>query len=198
LIEEIGKAIGRFYGTDPQQSESYGRIVNGTHFERLRALLSEGRVAIGGKWAEKDRYIEPTVLTDVPADAAVLQEEIFGPILPVVGYQEIDEALAFVRNRPKPLVFHLFTRNRLLQERAISSISAGTILLNDAIVSQIIPGLPFGGVGYSGMGSFHGRFTFDAFSHPKAVVRRSFMADLNVRYPPFTAMKDRLLQWLIS
>jgi aldehyde dehydrogenase (NAD+) len=198
LIEEIGKAIRRFYGTDPQCSESYGRIVNGAHFKRLRGLLNEGRIAIGGKWDEKDRYIEPTVLTDVPANAAVLQEEIFGPILPVVGYQEIDEALAFVRNQPKPLVFHLFTRDRLLQERVISSVSAGTIIVNDAIIAQVIPGLPFGGVGDSGMGSFHGRYTFDAFSRPKAVVRRSFLADLDVRYPPFNAFKDRLLRWLIS
>lgn len=198
LIEEIKKAILRFYGSNPQRSESYGRIVNGVHFARLLGLLKEGRIAIGGASDEKDRYIEPTVLTDLPADAAVLQEEIFGPILPVVGYERMEDALAFIRSRPKPLVFHLFTRNAALQQRIIQHASAGTVIVNDAIVSQIVPGLPFGGVGGSGMGSFHGRYTFEAFSHPKAILRRSLLADVPVRYPPFTAMKDRILQWLVS
>jgi aldehyde dehydrogenase (NAD+) len=198
LIEEIRKAILKFYGSNPQRSESYGRIVNSAHFARLLGLLKQGRIAIGGTYDEKDRYIEPTVLTDLPADAPVLQEEIFGPILPVVGYEAMEDALAFVRSRPKPLVLHLFTTNRALQHRIIQHASAGTVIVNDAIVSQIVPALPFGGVGDSGMGSFHGRYTFEAFSHPKAILRRSFFGDVTVRYPPFTAMKDRILQWLLS
>jgi aldehyde dehydrogenase (NAD+) len=198
LINAIGKAIVSFYGTDPQRSDSYGRIVNSAHFARLLAFLKEGRIALGGQSDEKERYIAPTVLTDLPEDAAVLQEEIFGPILPVVGYREFDEALAFIRRRPKPLVLHLFTRNRRLQEDVVRTVSAGSVLLNDAVINQIIHGLPFGGVGDSGMGSFHGRYTFEAFSHAKAVVRRSFRCDFDVRYPPFTAMKDRILQWLLS
>jgi aldehyde dehydrogenase (NAD+) len=198
LIEALREAVVRFYGADPQRSESYGRIVNATHFARLQEFLKEGRVAIGGQSDEKDRYIAPTVLTDIPDDAAVLREEIFGPILPVIGYESLEQALAFVRERPKPLQLHLFTKDRELQRRIINTMSAGTVLLNDSIVSQIIPGLPFGGVGNSGMGSFHGRYTFEAFSRPKAVLHRSFRADLDVRYPPFTAMKDRILRWLIS
>jgi acyl-CoA reductase-like NAD-dependent aldehyde dehydrogenase len=198
LIEALQRAIECFYGPDPQRSDSYGRIVNAVHFARLSALLKQGRIVIGGKSDEKDRYIAPTVLTDLPADAAVLQDEIFGPILPVVGYQELDEALAFIRSRPKPLVLHLFTRNRALQKRLIDNVSAGSILVNDVVVNQVIPGLPFGGVGESGMGSFHGRYTFDAFTHAKAVVRRSLRGDLDVRYPPFTALKERILQRLLS
>jgi len=198
LIEEIRKAIVKFYGSDPQRSASYGRIVNGVHFERLIGLLKEGRIAIGGHSDQNERYIEPTVLTDLPADAAVLHEEIFGPILPVVGYELFDDALAFIRTRPKPLVVHLFTRSRSLEQRVIGQVSAGTVMVNDALVSQIIRGLPFGGVGDSGMGSFHGRYTFDAFSHPMAIVRRSFIADLEVRYPPFSDRKDRILRWLLS
>jgi acyl-CoA reductase-like NAD-dependent aldehyde dehydrogenase len=198
LIEAIQRAITRFYGIDPQRSKSFGRIVNQRHFARLLALMREGRIAIGGQSDETDRYIAPTVLTDLSADAAVLQEEIFGPILPVVGYREIEEALAFVRKRPKPLALYLFTANHRLQERVIREISSGSVVVNDVVVNQIVPGLPFGGVGNSGMGAFHGRYTFDAFSHAKAVVRRSLLADLDVRYPPFTDLKDRLLQWLIS
>lgn len=198
LIEALQRAITRFYGPDPQSSTSYGRIVNQQHFARLLAFMREGRIVSGGQSDAADRYIAPTVLTDLPPDAAVLQEEIFGPILPVVGYQDIEEALTFVRRRPKPLALYLFTKNRSLQERAIRETGSGSIVVNDVVVNQIVPGLPFGGLGNSGMGAFHGRYTFDAFSHAKAVVRRSFWADLDVRYPPFSNMKDRLLQWLLS
>jgi acyl-CoA reductase-like NAD-dependent aldehyde dehydrogenase len=198
LIEEIGRAITRFYGSDPQRSTSYGRIVHEAHFNRLRSFLQRGRVAIGGQTDEADLYIAPTVLTDLPEDAAVLQEEIFGPILPVIGYAEMDDALAFIRKRPKPLALYLFTKNRQLQKRILRETSSGSLVMNDVIVNQIVPSLPFGGVGQSGMGAFHGRYTWEAFSHAKAVVRRSFWADLDLRYPPFNAWKDRLLRWLIS
>ena len=198
LIQALKQAITRFYGPDPQRSESFGRIVNQRHFARLLALMGKGTIAIGGQSDERDLYIAPTVLTDLPDDSAVLEEEIFGPILPVIGYGEIEEALAFVRRRPKPLALYLFTRDRRLQERVIRGLSSGSIVVNDVLVNQIVPGLPFGGVGDSGMGAFHGRYTFDAFSHAKAVVRRSLRADLDVRYPPFTAMKNRILQWLLS
>ncbi|UWZ82289.1 aldehyde dehydrogenase family protein [Occallatibacter riparius] len=198
LIEALGEAIVRFYGSDPQRSESYGRIVNATHFARLQQFLKEGRVVIGGQSDEKDRYIAPTVLTDIPDDATVLRDEIFGPILPVIGYDSLEQALSFVRSRPKPLQLHLFTKDRRLQHQVVNTMSAGTIVVNDSIVSQIVPDLPFGGVGDSGMGSFHGRYTFEAFSRPKAVLHRSFRADLDARYPPFTGMKDRILRWLIS
>jgi aldehyde dehydrogenase (NAD+) len=198
LIEAMQRAITRFYGPDPQRSESYGRIVNQQHFARLLSLMQEGRVAIGGQSDATDRYIAPTVLTDLPADTAILQEEIFGPILPVIGYEEIEHAAALVRKRPKPLALYLFTGDRRLQERVIRDISAGSVVVNDVVINQVVPGLPFGGIGESGMGSFHGRYTFDAFSHTKAVLRRSLWGDLDVRYPPFTARKDRILQWLLS
>ncbi len=198
LIESLKRAILRFYGPDPQHSESFGRIVNRRHFARLLALMREGRIAVGGQSDEQDLYIAPTVLTDLPGDAAVLEEEIFGPILPVVGYGNIEEALTFIRKRPKSLALYLFTGNRRMQERVICDISSGSVVVNDVLVNQIVPGLPFGGISDSGMGAFHGRYTFDAFSHAKAVVRRSLWADLDVRYPPFTAMKDRILQWLLS
>ena len=198
LIEAMRSAILRFYGPDPQLSGSYGRVVNKHHFARLVSLMQERRIAIGGESAERERYIAPTVLTDLPADATVLQEEIFGPILPVIGYEDIEQAVAFVRKRPKPLVLYLFSGNRRLQDSVIRDVSAGSVVVNDVLVNQIVAGLPFGGVGESGMGAFHGRYTFDAFSHAKAVVRRSLRADLDVRYPPFTATKDRILQWLLS
>jgi acyl-CoA reductase-like NAD-dependent aldehyde dehydrogenase len=197
LIDAIGRAITRFYGSDPKQSPSYGRIVHAAHFKRLRTFLQSGRVAVGGQSDEAELYIAPTVLTDLLDDAAVLEEEIFGPILPVIGYKEIEEALAFIRKRPNPLALYLFTKDRRLQKRILHETSSGSLVMNDVIVNQIVPGLPFGGVGLSGMGAFHGRYTWEAFSHAKAVVRRSYWADLDLRYPPFNAWKDRLLTWLI-
>jgi aldehyde dehydrogenase (NAD+) len=198
FIEALRQAIARFYGPDPKSSESYGRIVDQHHFARLLLLLQDGRIAIGGQTDATDRYIAPTVITDLPYDAAALQEEIFGPILPVVGYRTMEESLAFLRRRPKPLALYLFTGDRSLQKRIIRDVGCGSVVVNDVVVNQIVPGLPFGGVGNSGMGSFHGRFTFDAFSHSKAVVQRALWADLDVRYPPFSDLKDRLLQWLVS
>ena len=198
LIDELGRAITRFYGEDAQSSESYGRIVNDQHFFRLTSLLSEGRIAIGGNSDAQDRYIAPTVLTDLPDDAAALQEEIFGPILPVVGYRTMEEALAFIRKRPKPLAIYVFTKDRSLERRIVRETSSGSVVINDVVVNQIVPGLPFGGVGNSGMGSFHGRHTFDAFSHYKAVMRRSMWPDPDLRYPPFNERKDKLAQRLLS
>jgi len=198
FLSAVQRAITRFYGPDPQRSQSYGRIVNERHFARLLSLMREGRIAVGGQSDEADRYIAPTVLTDLPSHAAVLQEEIFGPILPVVGYHEMEEALSFVRQRPRPLALYLFTGNRRLQQRVICEMSSGSVVVNDVVINQVVPGLPFGGVGNSGMGAFHGRYTFDAFSREKAVMRRSLHADVDVRYPPFTDLKDRLLRWLLS
>src|ERR1700733_3373150 len=198
FIEFLGRAILRFYGLDPQISTSYGRIVNQQHFTRLVALMGEGRIAIGGNHDAADRYVAPTVLTDLPAGAAVMQEEIFGPLLPVVGYQTMEQAAAFIRKRPKPLALYLFTQDRSLQSRILRDTSSGSVVVNDVVVNQIVPGLPFGGVGNSGMGSFHGRYTFDAFSRSKAVMRRSLWPDPDLRYPPFTNKKDRLAQRLLS
>jgi aldehyde dehydrogenase (NAD+) len=198
FLSAVQRAITRFYGPDPRRSQSFGRIVNERHFARLLALLRDGRIAIGGQSDEKDRYIAPTVLTDLPNHAAVLQEEIFGPILPVVGYHDMEEALSFVRQRPKPLAIYLFTGNRRLQERVIGDMRSGSLVVNDVVINQVVPGLPFGGVGNSGMGAFHGRYTFDAFSREKAVMRRSLHGDVDVRYPPFTDLKDRVLRWLLS
>ncbi|HXP09259.1 MAG TPA: aldehyde dehydrogenase family protein, partial [Acidobacteriaceae bacterium] len=197
LIDTLGRAILRFYGPNPQASTSYGRIVNQHHFTRLVALLGEGRIAIGGNHDAADRYIAPTVLTDLPEGAAVMQEEVFGPLLPVIGYQTTEEALTFIRNRSKPLALYLFTTDRSLESRILRDTSSGSVVVNDVVVNQIVPGLPFGGVGESGMGSFHGRYTFDAFSRSKAVMRRSLWPDPDLRYPPFTKKKDRMTQKLL-
>jgi aldehyde dehydrogenase (NAD+) len=187
-------ALARFHGGDAATSPDYGRILNQRHFERLSARLGDGRVAIGGRADPASLFIEPTVLVDVPVDAPVMQEEIFGPILPLIPYDSWEEALAFVQARDKPLAAYAFGRDRDAIDQAERDITAGAFCGNDVILQQTVPDLPFGGVGASGMGAYHGRAGFDAFSHAKAVLRRPVRFDSGLRFPPHTEGKLRRLR----
>ena len=179
------QAIQEFYGDDPAQSPDYARIVNDRHFGRLSQLLSEGTPVTGGVTDAAQRYIAPTILDQVGPDAAVMQEEIFGPILPVLEYDEISEAIAAIKARPKPLALYLFTRNAALQERVLAQTSSGGVCINDTIMQIAASSLPFGGVGDSGMGSYHGKASFDTFSHDKSVMVKNFWLDIKWRYAPY-------------
>lgn len=187
-------ALARFHGDDAAVSPDYGRILNRRHFERLSAYLRDGRVVIGGRTDPGSLFIEPTVLVDVPLDAPVMQDEIFGPILPLIPYDSWDEALAMVRARDKPLAAYAFGRDRDALDQAERDISAGAFCGNDVILQQTVPDLPFGGVGASGMGAYHGRAGFDAFSHAKAVLRRPVRFDSGLRFPPHSESKLRRLR----
>lgn len=187
-------ALARFHGDDAATSPDYGRILNRRHFDRLSAYLGDGRVVIGGRTDPARLFIEPTVLVDVPVDAPVMQEEIFGPILPLIPYNGWDEALAMVRARDKPLAAYAFGRDRDAIDRAERDLSAGAFCGNDVILQQTVPDLPFGGVGASGMGAYHGRAGFDAFSHAKAVLRRPVRFDSGLRFPPHSEGKLRRLR----
>lgn len=187
-------ALARFYGDDAASSPDYGRIVNRRHFERLLAYLGDGRVAIGGRADPAELFIEPTVLIDVAVDAPVMQEEIFGPILPLIPYDTWGEALAMVRARDQPLAAYAFGRDHSAMDEAERNISAGAFCGNDVILQQTVPNLPFGGVGASGMGAYHGRAGFDAFSHSKAVLRRPARLDSGLRFPPHSQARLRRLR----
>jgi acyl-CoA reductase-like NAD-dependent aldehyde dehydrogenase len=184
LLDAMRREIRRFYGENPQHSPDYGRIVNDRHFDRLQALLADGRIIHGGRADAQELYIEPTILTDVAADCAAMRDEIFGPILPVMEFDEPGEVLAIQRNLPPPLALYLFTADRGLQERLLSATRSGGVCINDTISHIIGNDLPFGGVGESGMGTYHGRAGFDCFSHPRSVLRRSLRIDPAFRYPP--------------
>jgi len=175
LVDALRQAVREFYGDDPQQSPDYGRIINRRHFDRLSAFATGNA---------DDLYIPPTILTDTSWDAPVMQEEIFGPILPVLEFDALDDALAKLRDRPTPLALYLFTNDRATQERVIAGTRSGGACLNDTIVQIIGHDLPFGGVGESGMGRYHGKASFDCFSHRRSVVRRSLLFDSRFRYPP--------------
>lgn len=196
LIAALGKAVEALYGAHPKTSADYGRIVNHRHFDRLMALMESGRVAHGGDHDRGAKYIAPTVLTDVKLDAPVMQEEIFGPLLPVISVDGLDAALDIVNDRPRPLTLYGFSKNKQNAERIINETSSGSVLINDTVVFQVNPNLPFGGVGESGTGRFHGRYSFLAFSHEKAVMTRGFSLDSALRYPPYDEKKLKTLRKL--
>ena len=182
--------LKEFYGEDPAQSPDLARIVSDRHFQRLQGLLSQGDILVGGQTEADKRYIAPTLMENVPMDAPLMQEEIFGPVLPILTYGTLDEAIALINQRPKPLALYLFSRDRATQEQVLSQTSSGGVCLNDVIMHIGVPDLPFGGVGDSGMGAYHGKATFDTFSHYKSVLKRSFWPDLEVRYPPYANKLD--------
>lgn len=197
FLEQAHTTIRAFFGNDPQRSPDYGRIVNERHFNRLCGLLAYGRIVCGGQADAGERYIAPTLI-DAPAlDSPLMQEEIFGPLLPVLSYDSLDEAIHFVHARPKPLALYFFSRNRVHQERILQQTSSGGACINDVIFHFANPALPFGGVGASGMGKYHGRHSFDTFTHPKAVLKKPLWADFPQRYMPYPPGLLRLLRRLI-
>ena len=194
-----------WYGPDPQKSPHLCRIVNRRNFDRLSALLgaSTATVAVGGQTDPDDLYIAPTILTNVAGRSdATMQEEIFGPILPILPIADIDAAIAFIRAGDKPLSMYIFSTDRAVQDRFKTSTSCGSMVMNDAIVHLSVETLPFGGVGASGMGSYHGRYTFLTFSHAKSILVRDFSALGeylgSTRYPPYAAWKVARMQMLLK
>lgn len=198
LIELLKQSIREFYGEDPAQSPDYGRIINPHHFQRLSPLLNSGECVIGGTVDPATRYIAPTVLDQVKWDDPVMQEEIFGPILPVLEYDDLSAAIAEVNARPKPLALYFFSTNSHKQARILQSTSSGGVCLNDTVMQVGVNGLPFGGVGESGMGKYHGRSSFETFSHQKSVLKKSFWLDLNWRYAPYTANRLKSIRKLVT
>ncbi|GET39165.1 aldehyde dehydrogenase [Microseira wollei] len=191
LIENIKKCLKEFYGDDPENNPDYGRIINQKQFDRLTAFLN-GEIIVGGKTNPETLYIAPTLIDNVSLDAPLMQEEIFGPILPIIEYNNLSEAIGIVNAQPKPLALYLFSKNKNYQERVLRETSSGGVCINDTVMQVGIPDLPFGGVGFSGIGSYHGQASFDIFSHQKSVLKRSFLMDLKLRYAPYKGKLDLL------
>lgn len=192
LIREMQKAICRFYGEDPCENSAYPRIVNERHFDRLAAMLPEDP-AVGGRVDRESFKIEPTLIeTTLNDQSPLMTEEIFGPLLPIMPYDNIHEALGYILSRPRPLALYLFSRNRKLQRRVVETIPFGGGCINDTISHITTPYLPFGGTGDSGMGAYHGRCGYETFTHAKSILSKPFRPDLPVRYPPLTGKLDLL------
>ncbi|KAL9173194.1 hypothetical protein ABFS82_03G097400 [Erythranthe guttata] len=202
LVDALSCEIENFYGKDPLQSNDLSSIVNSRHFDRLINLLDDetvsGKIVLGGQRDKVKLKIAPTVVLDAPKDSPIMNEEIFGPLLPIITVNKIEDSIRLISSKEKPLAAYLFSNDKKLKEEFITSVSAGGMVINDTNLHLVEPNLPFGGVGESGTGSYHGRFSFDAFSHKKAVLQRGFTGDIAARYPPYANWKIDFLKSLFS
>ncbi len=197
VLERLGATIRDFYGPDPMRSADFARIVNARHHRRLVKLLGSGTIVVGGEHDEAERYLAPTVLKDVAPTSPVMAEEIFGPILPVLRIGSIEEAISFVNARPKPLALYVFAADRHVQAHVVDRTSSGGVTINHAWLHLVVPGLPFGGIGESGTGAYHGRATVETFCHRKSVLQKPAGMDAPLMYPPFTATKAKWIKRLL-
>ncbi len=198
LIQEMARCLQDFYGTDPRQSPDYARIVNENHFDRLTSMIRPEQVALGGQHDRKERYIAPTILSPVDWDDPLMNEELFGPLLPVLTYRSLEEVIEKIQSRPRPLALYLFSENKAHQQMIVNRLSFGGGCINDTVIHLATPYLPFGGVGTSGMGSYHGRFSFETFSHRKALMQRQLKFDVPLRYPPYPGWKEKVVRRIMK
>lgn len=197
FVGELKQALHAFHGGDALRSPDFGRIVNRRHFERVCALIDDSEIAFGGRRDADTLRIEPTLVIDPPADSPLMREEIFGPVLPVIGFDDLDELLERLREE-EPLALYAFTDDRETERRILAATRSGGVCINDTITQLLARDLPFGGIGASGMGRYHGKAGFDAFSHRRAVMRRRLSPDPPFRYPPVRTSLDtlrRMMRW---
>lgn len=198
LLQAFKKTLLKFYGNNPKQSKDFGRIINHQHHQRLMKLMqSGGEVFVGGDADASENYISPTILDKVQPNSAIMQEEIFGPLLPVITIKSIDEAILFINKRPKPLSLYLFSQNKNVQNKILAETSSGGACINHTTLQYLVSDLPFGGVGTSGLGSYHGKASFDTFSHHKSVLIKSMHLDVPLIYPPHHDGKKKWLKMLL-
>ena len=194
LLQEQVRAM---YGADAFANPDYGRIVNGRHFERVRGLIDADKVVYGGRVREETLQIEPTIMDGVTPEDAVMGQEIFGPVLPVLTYRTLDEAEEFVTSRPTPLALYIFSNDAAAQRRFVRQVPFGGGCVNDTIVHLATPHMGFGGMGQSGMGSYHGKKSFDTFSHEKSIMKKWLWPDLPLRYQPYAAWKSKVIRMFL-
>ncbi|GAA0163422.1 dehydrogenase [Lithospermum erythrorhizon] len=201
-VELLKKFIKKFYGDNLKNLKYLSRIVNQHHFNRIHKLLQDPGVAAsivyGGSLDEENMMIEPTILLDPPLDAEIMTEEIFGPLLPIITLERIEDSIEFIRGRPSPLVIYAFTRSESIKQKILSGTSSGAVAFNDTMIQFLCEGLPFGGVGQSGFGRYHGKYSFDTFSHEKAVMYGSYFPEIEPRYPPWNDFKMEFIRLAYS
>lgn len=194
LLAEIEYEIKLQYTEDPLNNPAYGKIVNKKHFDRLIGLMEKDKIVYGGKVDENKLKIEPTVMTNITWDDPVMKEEIFGPILPILTYDHIDNIIEFLQDKPSPLAMYLFTRDKEIMNKVQDQLQYGGGCINDTIIQLATSEMGFGGVGQSGMGAYHGKVGFETFTHNKSMVKKSLFFDLPFRYPPYTKFKETILK----
>lgn len=198
FLEELKKQLEEIHGKNPKGKETYVRIINKKHFDRLKELLHQDKIYCGGETDEEHLYISPTILDNISFDDKVMDDEIFGPILPVIEFSDLDEIIRKVKTRPDPLALYVFTKKSKMKDRLIKEISFGGGSVNDTILHLSNSKLPFGGRGFSGTGNYHGKAGFDAFSHNKSILFKALWFEPFLKYAPYSKWKMKLLKWIIE
>jgi aldehyde dehydrogenase (NAD+) len=197
LVNSMKKMVMKFYGEDPKQSDHFARIINKRHCQRLARLLENTEIVFGGDVDLDNRYIAPSVVTGISPEHPIMQEEIFGPILPMLPIENIDEAIEFVNDRPKPLALYIFSASRETHQKVLEQTTSGGVCVNHTMLHLLVSSLPFGGVGDSGIGAYHGRHSFETFSHERAILSKGFSLEPNLIYPPYTEKKEKWIRRLL-
>jgi aldehyde dehydrogenase (NAD+) len=196
LVDQLKKKIQQFFGEHPEESENYGKLINAKQFDRVTGYLPQGNILHGGRTNKEQLFIEPTLLEVAGTDTAVMKEEIFGPVLPILSFTTREEALAIIAENPNPLAFYIFTSNGDTEKEWLNAVPSGGACVNNASWHLTNPGLPFGGRGFSGTGAYHGKYSFETFSHKKAVMKTPTWFDPALKYPPFKG-KLGIFKWVI-
>ena len=202
MVAGLKENFGAFFdGNNTNQSKDYCQIITHAHFDRIKGYLDDAKkmgasIEVGGHTNRENKFISPTVLSGVSLESRVMKEEIFGPLMPVVTYKNLDEAIEFINEREKPLALYLFSNKKKNQKKVLVETSSGALVFNDCVIHHTNPNLPFGGINNSGLGSYHGKYGFDAFSHEKAVLKSSSWSPFKLMLPPYTNIKHSLVNMI--
>lgn len=197
LIEALKKEVKTQFGEKPLDNQDYGKIINKKHFDRLSGLIDKEKVIYGGNTSESTLQIEPTIINNVTLDDAIMKEEIFGPLLPIISVKDEDEAIRIIKSLEHPLALYVFTSSKKDEKRFINTVGFGGGCVNDTIVHLATSNMGFGGFGESGMGSYHGKKGFDTFSHYKSILKKTTLFDLPIRYQPYSSKKEKLIKMFL-
>ena len=192
FLSRLKHHIEKFYSSNPIKSDSYGRIINDQQFTRLLRLMKHGKIYTGGRTDKETLFIEPTIITGVSESDPIMQEEIFGPLFPIMEFEDLNTVIDYLNNHERPLAFYYFSEDRKKQDYILEETISGGGCINDTVMHHDIPELPFGGVGFSGMGRYHGKYSFDTFSHYRSILRKSTKIDMPLLYPPYKKKYDQL------
>jgi aldehyde dehydrogenase (NAD+) len=198
FLELISKEITKFYGENPERSNDFSRVISAESVRRLESLMKSGQMVAGGKTDPDTRYVAPTIIKDVKPGDPIMEEEIFGPVLPVIDFENFDEVYSIIENNPKPLASYIFSGNKKLISEFLRKTQSGSSSVNETVMQIASPYLPYGGVGSSGIGRYHGKKSFETFSNMRSVLVKSNLLDIWLRYPPYTKFKTKVVSWLMK
>jgi aldehyde dehydrogenase (NAD+) len=198
FLELISKEIRLFYGDNPEKSNDFARVISSENVHRLSGLMKNGQIVTGGTTDSETRYVAPTIIKDVKPGDPIMKEEIFGPVLPVIDFEEFDEIYDIINQHPKPLSVYIFSGNKKLVREFLKKTQSGNASVNETVMQIASPYLPYGGVGYSGLGRYHGKKSFDTFSNQRSVLVKSNLLDIFLRYPPYSGLKTKIVSWLMK